>query len=448
VKKIVEKALAGGAESCEVFFLSSLDTAVNFETSRLKGVSNTEERGVALRVTKSGRTGFATSTKIDDVDGLVGSALATAPLGDPAGFDFAGAASAADVGVFDDAVDALSVDEMIAASERAVRMVLDYEKKINISTEASRSVQEIGVYTSSGHEASFRRTVFEFSVYGRLVEGTNMLDAGDYYGGTAFELDPEGLAKRTIRDFERARTNVDVEGGPMSVVLTPRAVCDVMMTLHAGASAGLVDQGISPLVGKLGDTVFDERVSIFDDGIMPGGHDSAPFDDEGTPMQRTPVVESGVLRHFLTDLRTAKKLDLPRTGNGCRVKRLFLTKDLGKMPGPAITNWEMAAGEKPLDEIVSGLSSGVVVDSIMGILMGNLIAGDFSGNLAYALKIRNGETVGRVKDAMIAGNIYGLLKDHLVEISREVERVGLLGGIGSHRFPYLLLKDVSISAKA
>jgi len=90
----------------------------------------------------------------------------------------------------------------------------------------------------------------------------------------------------------------------------------------------------------------------------------------------------------------------------------------------------------------------VIVDSIMGIMMSNLLAGDFSGNVAYGLKVENGRVAGRVKDTMIAGNIYRLLKDNVVGISKEVERVGLMGFIGSHSYPYVLMKDVSISTKS
>ena len=64
-------------------------------------------------------------------------------------------------------------------------------------------------------------------------------------------------------------------------------------------------------------------------------------------MQRTPLIDGGVLKSFLTDLRTAAKLDMPLTGNGLKLKRLVQTKELGAMPAPEITNWTMSGGEKP-----------------------------------------------------------------------------------------------------
>jgi len=274
-----------------------------------------------------------------------------------------------------------------------------------------------------------------------------MLDAGGYYGGTSMDAGGPKLVDEAIEDFRNGRTNVNVTGGPTTVVLTPRAVADVMLTMNYGVDGSIVERGISPLAGKLGETIFDERVSLYDDGLMESGYSTALFDDEGVPMQRTALIENGVLRSFLTDLRTAAKLDLPLTGNGLKLKRLIQTKELGKMPTTEITNWEMAGGETPYAELLAGVSDGVIVDSIMGIMMGNLVAGDFSGNVAFGLKVEGGKIVGRVKDTMIAGNIYKLLKDQLVDLSSEVTRVGLMGFIGSHHYPHLLLRDVSISSK-
>ncbi len=91
MRKIIEKALAKGAERCEVFHLNSLNTDVDYEASKLKNLSNTEETGYALRLVKDGRMGYATTTKADELDRLVDDAIATSACGDAAEFGFAGA---------------------------------------------------------------------------------------------------------------------------------------------------------------------------------------------------------------------------------------------------------------------------------------------------------------------------------------------------------------------
>lgn len=446
MRKIIDMALAKGADSCEVYSLSSLQTSVSFEASRLKGVSNTEERGVALRLIRGGRIGLATTTKVEDADRLVDDALATSSAGGEATFSFSGDGGVGRVGVADERVVDLTVDEMVASAESVVRAVVDYDAKINVEAQTERDVQEIAVATSNGRESSFRRTLYQFYVGGRLVEGTNMLDAGAYYGGSRLGADNDAIARSAIEDFERARKNVDVEGGPTTVIFTPRAMADIMLTMHQAANGSLVERNISPLAGKLGETVFDERVTIRDDGLLEAGYGSAPFDDEGVPMQTTEIIGSGVLRSYLTDLRTAKALDHPPTGNGLKYKRLFMSKDLGAVPAPGVTNLTMNGGDTPHEELIAGIGGGLLIDSIMGILMANLAAGDFAGNVAYGLRVKDGSFVGRVKNTMVAGNVFKLLGKQLVAISSDVHRVGLLGGIGSHELPYVVAKDVSISA--
>jgi PmbA protein len=448
VREIIKKAKAKGASSCEVFYLNSLTTSVDFEAGRLKGVSRTEERGATLRLVKGGRLGLATTTKLDETGRLVEDALATAAYGEKTEFDFAGDRALPEISTATPGVQNLVIDDAIVRLGEEIRELLEYESKINTEAGVMSNVQEIGVATSEGRENTFTRTLYRHHLGGRLVEEGNMLDASDCFCGTTLDTSDSSMPDRVIGDFKNGRKNVEVSTGPTTVLFTPRAVTDIMLTLNQGVSGAIVDRKISPLTGKIGETIFDERITIHDDGLIQDGYNSAPFDDEGTPMQTTPIVEGGVLKSFLTDLRTSRKLGLPQTGNGIKAKRLFQTKDLGKVPAPEITNWVMAGGEKPHAELVAGMKEGVIVDSIMGILMSNLIAGDFSGNIAYGLKIENGKLVGRVKDTMVSGNIYRLLRDSLLEVSSDVERTGLMGFIGSHWYPYLLVKDVSISTKA
>jgi PmbA protein len=448
VREIIEKALARGAERCEVYSFSSLNTEVDYEAGKLKNLANTEEKGLALRLVKDGKLGYATTTLVDDVDRLIDDALETSKAGQEIEFGFAAQSKRPSIGTTDRRISELTLEEMMTRSEEAIGRVLEYEKEINADSGTERRVQSFAVSSSEGADVSFERTVYEFYVAGRLVEGDNMLECGGFYGGTAMDGGGPGLVDDVIDDFKKGRKNVDVKGGPTTVVLTPRAVADVLMTLNLGVNAAIVERKISPLTGKLGETIFDERITLYDDGLMETGASSAAFDDEGVPMQKTPLVEAGVLRNFLTDLRTAEKLDLPLTGNGLKLKRLVHRKDLGQMPKPEISNWVMKGGERPTAEIVSDLKEGVIIDSIMGIMMGNLVAGDFSGNIELGFKVENGEVVGRVKDTMVAGNVYRLLKDNLVELSSDVDRTGLMGFIGSHMYPHVVLRDVSISSKS
>jgi PmbA protein len=220
VREIIEKALAKGAERCEVFYLNSLETEVEFEASKLKNLSNTEETGFALRLVKDGRMGFATTTKADGLDRLVDDAIATSACGETVKFAFAGASDAAggsDVAgskLVDERVKDLSIEEMMKRSEDAIAKILDYEREINAESGTKRRIQTMSVATSEGFESTQERTLYQFYVGGRLIEGDNMLDAGGYYGGTTMDAGGSKLVDETIEDFRNGRTNVNVTGGP------------------------------------------------------------------------------------------------------------------------------------------------------------------------------------------------------------------------------------------
>jgi len=178
VREIIGKAKAKGAERCEVFYLNSLNTEVEYEASRLKNVSNTEEKGYALRLVKDGRLGFATTTKADGIDRLVDDALATSTCGDKVGYSFAPLADLREIPTIDPAITELSLEDMMTRSEDAIAKVLDYEGEINVSSGTNRRQQTVAVATSEGFEGTQERTLYQFYVSGLLVEGDNMLDCG------------------------------------------------------------------------------------------------------------------------------------------------------------------------------------------------------------------------------------------------------------------------------
>jgi PmbA protein len=194
-----------------------------------------------------------------------------------------------------------------------------------------------------------------------------------------------------------------------------------------------VYRGVSPLAGRLGEQVFDDRLTVVDDATIGGRPGSGSRDDEGVPTQRTVLVDGGVPRRFLYDLRTAAQAGTQSTGNGSR--------GLFSPPSPSPSNLFIAAGDTPLAQILSDLDQGVLVDSPLGLGQGNVISGAFSNSWGLAYRIEKGEIVGRVKDISVAGNIYQDLR-RIAAISQESEWV--YGGL---RMPYVLLESVSVTAK-
>ena len=136
------------------------------------------------------------------------------------------------------------------------------------------------------------------------------------------------LAETVIEQLELAKNTTSVSTGQMPVIFTPRGVRSAFFTPLALAFNGkMVVQGASPLVGKEGGQLFDQRLSVWDDATIDYRPASRPCDDEGVPSQRTALIEKGIVTNFLYDLQTAAIAGARSTGSGSRAR--------GGMPTPA-----------------------------------------------------------------------------------------------------------------
>jgi PmbA protein len=145
------------------------------------------------------------------------------------------------------------------------------------------------------------------------------------------------------------------------------------------------------------------------------------------------VVEQGVLKSFLYDLKTAAQSGAESTGNAGR--------GLFSPPYPQPTNFLIQPGSTQLKEMIASIQEGVLVDQVLGLGQGNILSGAFSNPVGLGFKIERGKIVGRVKDISIAGNIYDLL-EHVAAVSQETQWV-----YSSFNLPYILLPEMNVVAK-
>jgi len=164
-----------------------------------------------------------------------------------------------------------------------------------------------------------------------------------------------------------------------------------------------VYRGASFLTGKLNEKIAGDNINVVDDGTVPGLFGTSPFDSEGVPSRKTVVVENGVLKSYLLNTYTAKKLGLQTTGNASR--------GLAGTPGIGPGNFFLQPGTKSLEEIVGDIKEGLFVTEFLGFGV-NLVTGDFSRG-ASGIWIQNGELTFPVEEITVAGN----LKDMFFNIS-------------------------------
>lgn len=447
MKEIVKKACQMGVEQAELFVMESRETSVQFENGALKNISHTESRGGALRVLRQGHLGFATTTQFDDIQPWLQGAIATTHFGTASDLEFAAPGEQAGDEPFDKRVPSLSEKEMISIGNQALDHIKQFDPNILSFCSIGKTQQTITLITSSGFEESYNKTLFSFWVGGQLIEGKNFLEAYDGIHQTNFDFDLGSYLTSVVKTFRHGRVNVPVKSGTTTVILTPKAVNEILMALEIGLSGKAVAKGTSPLKEKLQRKICDERITLFDDGTLPNAANTAPMDDEGTPTRKNSLIERGKLKNFLLDLRSAQELNMFPTGNGARVGRIFSTRSYLELPTPKVNNWVLEGGDRQFEEILFETKEAVIVDQLMGLIMSTQINGDFSGNISLGYKVEKGQIKGRVKDCMMAGNIYELLSEkHLVEISQDQRWISGLSG-GTHLLPTVVLKDVNLSAK-
>lgn len=427
------------SEMAEVFLVTRTGTPVEYENNRLKTISTAEHAGVALRLVVEGRVGFATTTKMDGLDEVLDFALASARYGGPAEFDLPGAEELATgkALTYDPAVTELTVEEMARLGESLLDPVRKHDPAIQAFAGVDREESTLRLANSNGFAGEYSSTGFSLWTGGELVEGENMIWVYEAQGRGNLgnpAADVEKLTARVVNHLTLARRNVPFRNGTYPVIFSPRALTDLLRPLVASLDGKAVEKGFSPWRNRIGQQVAGPDLTLVDDGTIPYGPRSGPFDGEGTPTQRTPLLTNGVLENYYLDRRTARKLGLKPTGNGLR--------GLGSLPSPSPTNLILRGGDRPYREILAGIREGVLVENLLGAWAGNPYAGEVSGNISLGYLVRDGEPVGRIKNCLFACNAFTVFGKQLVALSQEQEWVG------AELLPYALFEGISISTQS
>jgi PmbA protein len=422
------------AEEAEVFMVSAEETPVQFEANRLKHIQSKQSSYVALRIIRKGRIGYAISTELNDRRSLVAAATETAEFGMEAEFELPPPTRYPQIEVFDPAVASVTLEEMVKLGSELIDIVVRHTPEILCDAEVHKGTTSTRIINSRGGELSYRQTFFWLGIQGQLVRGTDMLFVGESQSSCHPLSDTQAVASIVVRQLDLAREQAPIPTKPLPVVFTPNGVASALISpLMAAFNGKIVLEGASPIGQRLGEQIFDKRLSLYDDPTLGYRPQSRPADDEGTPSQRTPLIEQGRVTSFIYDLQTAALAHKKSTGNGGRAS--------GGLPSPTPSAFVISRGDTAFREMVSDVKEGLVIEYLMGAEQGNILSGDFSGNVLLGYRIESGKIVGRVKDTMVSGNIYQLLKD-ITAIGSDAKWVG-----SSIYTPSIYCSELSVASK-
>ncbi|MGA2191895.1 MAG: TldD/PmbA family protein [Nitrospirota bacterium] len=429
---------AKGIAGYDVYVRGSAASSAEVKEQKLDAFEEARTWGVGIRaLLPDGRMGFAFST--GSADAAREAALKAAQNAENSEPDEMNAVPAPpidpfpDFTDFDDSLSKLTEEDKIGYAMTLEDAARRFDGRITKVRSASASFTEAWwvLVNSNGVKAQSKGTYVGCGIMAVAEDG------GDSQMGYGFES-----GRRVDRlDFRAVGTDAAFRAisllgarkppsGSFPVILENYIAPDFLGVLAASFSGEALIKGRSMLPGKLGKKICSELIGIYDDGLLPGGTASRSFDDEGVPSQTTPLVEGGVLRGFLHSTYTARKAGAVSTGNAVRG---------GFRSGPMVgaTNLYIRAGASTRDSMITSVSSGLIVQEVLGMHTANPVSGDFSVGVSGQW-IEGGKVAYPVREAAIAGNILSVFS--------EVEAVGddlrFQGRAGS---PTILLRPISVS---
>jgi len=425
VEKGLERARAQGAAAAKISFWQSERISASFENARLKFTGSSQAVEYSIDVIAAGRRGSTRGNDLADLDELVDRAVRLARVGSVAHFSaYPAPAPVTRVRTHSPRTLDLTRDRMVASCGEIVAALRAHDPGLYIEASASRDESEGLIATSGGVRHAWRNTGWSLGGNVQRTRGTDILFAGEgrYWRDLGEFHDPGFIAGKIVTDLRRSERQADPPpAGPTTVILSPELTGLFGWPLFMGTGGRNVVKGESPLKGRIGERIMDASVTIVDDPHRDFDGGAAEVDSDGIPTRRFEIVRDGVLQGFLYDLDSAGLAGAEPTGhNGC-------------WPHSAL----VMPGKRSRNDLFASVSDGLYLKSLIGFGQSNTMNGDVSGNVMLGFRIRNGELVGRVKDTMVAGNVYELMKAG-VELSAEVDPLS--------RLPYMKLGGLSVSS--
>ena len=274
---------------------------------------------------------------------------------------------------------------------------------VQVSVSLAGSLEEIDILRPGGEAFHDIRPLVRLNISVTLEDKGRRETASAGAGGRADYAEWiaadrwQGLAERALRKAEVNLQSIPAPGGQMEVVLGPGWPA---VLLHEAVGHGLEGdfnrKGSSVYSGRVGEQVASKGVTVIDDGTLDARRGSLSIDDEGTPTNRTVLIEDGVLKGYMQDRQNARLMGVAPTGNGRRE-----SYDATVMP--RMTNTVMLGGQDDPEEIVASIKRGVWATDFGGGQV-DITSGNFVFQCTEAYLVENGKVIAPVKNATLIGH--------------------------------------------
>jgi PmbA protein len=421
-QEVVARAMSDGASAAECVVREGDEFSTLVRLGQVETLKESGSKSIGVRVFFGKRAASTYSSDFSraGLDRMLKSALELAKITseDP----FGGIPDASQLGqlqgnldLYHEDVYSLPGSDRIDYARRAEKAALDFDPRIKNSEGGSfdAATGHRVLANSHGFVGEYRRSYCSVAAVPIAQTDTGAMQRDYWYSvaRTLKKLDaPEKVGKTAAERTLRRLGARKVKTAKVPVVFDPMVATSILEHIFEGINGDSVYRGASFLAGKLGQKIASPNVTIIDDGTIAGGFGTSPFDGEGIPTRRTVVIENGVLKSYLLNTYTAKKLGLETTGNASR--------GLAGTPGIGPGNYFLQAGTRTPKELIGEIKEGLYVTEFLG-QGANLVTGDYSRG-ASGLWISGGELTYPVEEITVAGNLKDLFFN-INEIASDLE---------------------------
>src|SRR5450631_3895389 len=439
---IVRRATAGGATAAECVVREGDEFSTLVRLGQVETLKESGSKSIGVRVFHGKRSASTYSSDVsrEGLDRMLSSALTLAKITseDP----YSGIPEPSQLGSLPGDLDLYSTDvyslpgeERINYARRTEKAALDFDPRIKNSEGGSfdAATGHKILANSHGFVGEYKRSYCSIAAI-PIAQSENGAMQRDYWFSVARSLgrldSPEQVgriaAERTLRRLGARKAKT----AQVPIIFDPMVSTSILEHIFEGVNGDSVYRGASFLAGKLGQKIAGDQVTVIDDGTIVGGFGTSPFDGEGIPTRRTVVIENGILKSYLLNSYTARKLKMETTANASR--------GLAGTPGIGPGNYFLQPGTKSPQEIIAGISEGLYVTEFLG-HGSNLVTGDYSRG-ASGMWISGGELTFPVEEITVAGN----LKDLFFNISEIGNDLEFRGSIAS---PTLRIDGMTVAGE-
>jgi PmbA protein len=337
-----------------------------------------------------------------------------------------------DLDLYDPNLMSLSMKDRIEMAQKAEAAALAENNRITNSdgSDLSMNSRRITYANTNGFTGQYMSSTISVSV--APIASANGSMQRDYWYSVKrklAELDsPESIGQEAARRTLRRLGARKISTRSCPIVFDSETAGDLLGNISTAVNGYSIYKGASFLAGKLEQSIASQYVTVVDDGTIPSGLGSRPFDGEGSMTRKTSVIQNGILKNYLLDSYSGRKLKLSSTGNAAR--------SIGDVPVASPTNLFMAPGPHTPSDIIKTTKQGLYVTELIGFGV-NLVTGDYSRG-ASGIWIENGELTYPVEGITIAGN--------LIEMLQRIEMIGNdLSFRSSINAPTLLIGQMTIA---